>query len=112
MKYTIYFFTIFILTYLTGYLAWWLAPILCFAFFYFFDCKSWQAFAIGLTASGFAWLLAVLMKEFNSSVRIGEILATLFGNIQVTHIYILVYLTIGLVCGFASMTGRLLKEIT
>jgi hypothetical protein len=111
MKYLISFVIIFLITLLCGFLAWWLAPIMCFVFFYFYKLKAVQAFAVGMFASGAAWMLKAFLAELSAQVKVSSLLAGIFGNVSTSHIYLLLFLVIGLLCGLSSMTGSLLRQI-
>jgi hypothetical protein len=111
MKYLVSFIIVFTITFLCGFLAWWLAPIMCFVFFYFYKSNASHAFAVGMFASGVAWMLKAFLSEFSAQVKISSLLAGIFGNVSTTHIYLLIFLVIGLLCGFSSMTGSLLRQI-
>ena len=109
MKASISVIIVFLLTFISGYIAWWLAPLLCFVFFYFYDSKPWQASAAGLLGSGSAWVAGALIKDMSAQVKISTLLGSLFGNTSPSNVYYLEFLVIGIICSLASLSGRYLR---
>ena len=76
----------------------------------FFIKKSILSFFIPLILAGAFWMKLSFYKEYNAEVSISSLVSELLNGIGVLPVYVATGLVIGLVCGFAGLTGNFLSK--
>ncbi|MBS1488630.1 MAG: hypothetical protein JST43_13695 [Bacteroidetes bacterium] len=87
------------------FLPWWTMALVAFAFGYYFNLGSGAAFLAGFVSVGLLWFA----KAYSTDLATQSILTEKVNRLLPLNVFVMMVIVGGLVGGFASMTGTIVK---